>query len=77
MKAQLVVFDGPPGQEYQPVNLVASCATCRWAQVEVGRIMTCGRADEDGNLMQPDAPGGCAALVVAPDFGCVQWEGKV
>lgn len=59
------------------------CATCRWAVAhDEGkprqRFLECLRWKEDDGLFQPGSEyaDGPDYLYVAPDFGCVQWEGK-
>jgi hypothetical protein len=62
-----------------------SCATCRWAEAIVGDArLDCRRELEDGSLMgvgiisldRIAMENGAASLLVAPAFGCVQWEAK-
>lgn len=51
-----------------------SCATCKWAEVD-SHDLRCGRTmSPDGSLAYVD--NGDGMFIVAPTFGCVQWEGK-
>jgi hypothetical protein len=56
--------------EHGPV----SCATCRWAEDYKGNL----RCDlvRDVRSKAFIATNDDAELMVAPDFGCTQWEGK-
>lgn len=66
---------------WQECNVTrVSCATCRWAQAPapVGYTMlACRRVDQlDSPFLASGDHGYGATLLVAPDFGCVQWEAK-
>lgn len=64
-----------------------TCATCRWAAEPFEKSpnhLICLLADEEGSKMgcgivtldDLSLAKGAADLIVAPDFGCVQWEGE-
>ena len=58
-----------------------TCATCKWAEAEEDGTRCTRIIANDPPVpptyIQVDSPqDGSAYLYVAPDFGCVQWEGK-
>ena len=79
LKAKLLAYDSLKPfvlttDTHERVYPRAQCATCKWAE-DIGSKDGTARCERFDSMSEGAQSFG-GILIVQPDFGCVQWEGK-